>query len=70
MRLLAAFDKFKDSFSALEACSLLEQVAEDHSEKLEVISCPLTDGGEGFVDILTNQYKGEFLELEGEYEVF
>ena len=64
MRLLAAFDKFKDSFSALEACSLLEQVAEDHSEKLEVISCPLTDGGEGFVDILTNQYKGEFLELE------
>ncbi len=64
MRLLAAFDKFKDSFSATEACSLLHEVAQEQPEKLEVISCPLTDGGEGFVNILTNQYEGEFLEVE------
>jgi len=64
MRLLAAFDKFKDSFSAGEACSLLKQVANEHCETLEVVSCPLTDGGEGFVEILTSHYQGDLIEVE------
>ena len=59
MRLLAAFDKFKDSFSANEACSILEQASLEWSDRIEVVLCPLTDGGEGFVDILSRRYGGE-----------
>ena len=64
MRILAAFDKFKGSFSASEACSIVERVAEEISPDAEVISCPLTDGGEGFVAILTSQYQGELVKIK------
>ena len=63
MRILSAFDKFKDSFSAQDACALVKEVASDVSSKLEVISCPLTDGGEGFVEILTPKYEGEIIKV-------
>ena len=64
MRILAVFDKFKDSFSAGKACSIVEQVAEEISHEIEVVSCPLSDGGEGFVDILTAKYQGEALKVK------
>ena len=49
MRILAAFDKFKDSFSAEEACELVEKTAKEASQDIDIISVPsLTDGGEGF----------------------
>ena len=63
MRILSAFDKFKDSFSAQDACALVKEVASDVSSRLEVISCPLTDGGEGFVEILTPKYEGEIIKV-------
>jgi len=63
MRILTAFDKFKDSFSAQDACALVKEVASDISSTLEVISCPLTDGGEGFVEILTPKYEGEVIKV-------
>ena len=63
MRILSAFDKFKDSFSAQDACALVKEVASDVSSKLEVISCPLTDGGEGFVEILTPKYEGVIIKV-------
>ena len=63
MRILSAFDKFKDSFSAQDACALVKEVASDVSSGLEVISCPLTDGGEGFVEILTPKYEGEIIKV-------
>ncbi len=64
MRILAAFDKFKDSFSAELACFLVEKVAEETSPDIDVVSCPLTDGGEGFVDILTKKQDGERVRIE------
>ena len=64
MRILSAFDKFKDSFSAQDACALVKEVASDVSSGLEVISCPLTDGGEGFVEILTPKYEGEIIKVQ------
>ena len=63
MRILSAFDKFKHSFSAQDACAFVKEVASDVSSKLEVISCPLTDGGEGFVEILTPKYEGEIIKV-------
>ena len=64
MRILAAFDKFKDSFSAEEACELVEKTAKEASQDIDIISCPLTDGGEGFAEILTNRHKGVLVDVE------
>ena len=55
MRVLAAFDKFKDSMSAREACDVAAAAARDG---WEVDACPLADGGEGFADILTRASRG------------
>ena len=64
MRILAVFDKFKDSFSAQKACMLAENAAKDISSNIDLVGCPLTDGGEGFVDILTPKYTGDFLDVD------
>ena len=64
MRILSVFDKFKESFSAQKACILAEDAAKDVSPDIQLVSCPLTDGGEGFVDILTPKYAGELLNVE------
>ncbi len=64
MRILAAFDKFKDSFSAEEACELVEKTAKEALQDIDIISCPLTDGGEGFAEILTKRHKGELVDVE------
>ncbi len=63
MRILAAFDKFKDSFSAQTACELLERVAYERDPSLEVKSCPLTDGGEGFVEILASRFESRIVPI-------
>jgi glycerate kinase len=56
MRILAAFDKFKDSFTAQTACSLAQEVTEERISNCEVVACPLTDGGDGFVEVLSQKY--------------
>lgn len=59
MRVLIAFDKFKDSLTAREAgeqaAAALRQLHPDWVIEL----CPLTDGGEGFCEILTSSCGGE-----------
>ena len=58
MRVLAAFDKFKDSISASQACdAAAAAVAAGHPD-WAVDLCPLADGGEGFAGILTRAAKG------------
>src|SRR5271170_53395 len=56
MRVLAAFDKFRDSISASEACDLAARAV--GSARGEVDLCPLSDGGEGFTEILTRAGAG------------
>jgi glycerate kinase len=51
MRVLAAFDKFRDSISASEACDIAAGAM--GSARGETDLCPLSDGGEGFTEILT-----------------
>jgi glycerate kinase len=46
MRVLIACDKFKGSLTAVEAC---EAVARGLTEPVEIWTCPIADGGEGFV---------------------
>lgn len=57
MRILAAFDKCKDSLSAREICALAQKVVSTQPISHEIECSPLTDGGEGFAQLLTEQKK-------------
>jgi glycerate 2-kinase len=58
MRVLVAFDKFKDSITAAKACELAAGAIASARGGWDVDECPLTDGGEGFADILTRAADG------------
>ncbi len=59
MKVLIAFDKFKDSMSAQTACAVAAQAVRAKYPNARIVEAPLTDGGEGFCDILTRSYGGE-----------
>jgi glycerate kinase len=59
MKILAAFDKYKDAMPAGRACdAALSGALEALGEPLTLIHAPLTDGGEGFCSILTQAASG------------
>ncbi|AEG32332.1 glycerate kinase [Thiomicrospira cyclica] len=49
-RILIAPDSFKGSLSAVDFCRISQQLIQQHWPEVAVISRPLSDGGEGFVD--------------------
>lgn len=59
MRVLLAFDKFKDSLTALAACDLAAHALRARHPDWTLDLCPLADGGEGFCEILTTAAGGE-----------
>ncbi|MBL9204837.1 MAG: glycerate kinase [Opitutaceae bacterium] len=64
MRTLIAFDKFKDSLTAPDACALAAAALAERRPGWTIESCPLADGGEGFSDILTRSVGGRLLNRE------
>lgn len=64
MRVLLAFDKFKDAISAEEACTVAGASIRQRYPDLAIDLCPLTDGGEGFARILTQAAAGSLYEHE------
>jgi glycerate kinase len=58
MRVLVALDKFKDSINAPRACELAAAAIGSARGGWDVDECPLSDGGEGFADILTRAAGG------------
>jgi glycerate kinase len=58
MRVLVAFDKFKDSLTSPAACALAADALRRSHPDWQLDLCPLTDGGEGFCDILTHAADG------------
>jgi glycerate kinase len=60
LRILIAPDKFKGSLRADEICRILSEVLSQHGE---IISCPLSDGGEGFVDTMCAALDGQLVSL-------
>jgi len=50
--ILVAPDSFKGSLSAVNFCRIAEKVGQLHSDDIKVISRPMSDGGEGFVQSL------------------
>lgn len=67
MHVLIAFDKFKDALSAPEACAYTAHTIEVVEPDWTLEEAPLTDGGEGFCDILTRSAAGEssFFDVAG-----
>lgn len=58
MRVLVAFDKFKDSMTAPRACAAAAGAIAATRGGWDVDECPLSDGGDGFSDILTRSVEG------------
>lgn len=61
MNVLIAFDKFKGSISAQEACYCLANAL--HSNQINVSSHPLADGGESSLEILANYLPIEYIPM-------
>ena len=59
MRVLLAFDKFKDSLTARQACDLAARALRARHPDWKTDACPLADGGEGFAEILTAAVGGQ-----------
>ena len=58
MRVLVAFDKFKDALTARAACEAAGSGLRRRHPDWTLDLCPLTDGGEGFCETLTHAANG------------
>jgi len=63
MRVLLAFDKFKDSLTAGPACAAAARALQERHPDWQLDFCPLADGGEGFAEILTQSAGGSLSSL-------
>lgn len=61
MRVLLAFDKFKDALTAPAACASAADALRARHPDWQLDLCPLADGGEGFAEILTRATGGELI---------
>jgi glycerate kinase len=58
MRVLVAFDKFKDALTAKQACAAAAEALHRRQPDWQIELCPLTDGGDGFCETLTSAAGG------------
>lgn len=63
MRVLLAFDKFKDALTAEQACEFAAQELRTNHPDWTLDLCPMADGGEGFAKILTQAAGGETIRV-------
>ena len=63
MRVLVAFDKFKDSLAAPEACRIAAEALRTAHPDWAIDIAPLADGGDGFAAILTTSADGELVSV-------
>lgn len=61
MRVLIASDKFKGSLTAADACAAIARGVRAARPDATVELCPISDGGEGFVDAITRAAGGSFV---------
>lgn len=64
MRVLLAFDKFKDALGSQEACAAAARALTSVRPDWQLDLCPLSDGGEGFCAVLTRALGGELGTIE------
>jgi len=64
MRVLVAFDKFKDALDARAACAVAADALRVKHPDWTLDLCPLTDGGDGFTEILGQNAAGRIERVE------
>ena len=61
MKIVLAFDSFKGSLSAREACEAVEEGIHSVHPDVETTLCPMADGGEGTAKTLMDALGGEWI---------
>lgn len=64
MRVLLAFDKFKEALTAHAACEVAARALRDKHPDWEFDLCPLSDGGDGFEEVLSSSVEGKHIPVE------
>jgi len=64
MTILLASDKFKGSLSARAVCAAITQGIHQWDEAIEIINCPMADGGDGSLQVLEQYLTLEEVKLE------
>lgn len=64
MNILIAPDSFKESLSATEVCRFIESGIKNTLFNTNIISIPLSDGGEGFVKSIIDATKGRLIKVK------
>jgi glycerate kinase len=64
MQILIAPDKMKSSISATEICDIIEEEILNHDNSLELVKCPLADGGDGTLSVIQNHIELRPIYLE------
>jgi glycerate kinase len=63
MKIVLAPDKFKGSLTGLQFCNAVEEGLKKLIKKAEVIFIPLSDGGDGTIEILKYHLKGKLVKV-------
>jgi len=61
VKIVLAFDSFKGSLSAREACDIVAAGIHSVRPDVAMVSCPMADGGEGTVEVLRSALGGEWI---------
>jgi glycerate kinase len=64
VKIVLAFDKFKGSLTASEACAVVQRALREKYPAAEIISKPMADGGEGTAAALHTALGGEWIARE------
>ncbi|MFP4548866.1 MAG: glycerate kinase [Fidelibacterota bacterium] len=64
MKLLLAFDSFKESINAIDLCKFLADEIHRKWPKVEILTLPVSDGGEHFLEIMMNNISMQRIELD------
>ncbi len=64
MKLLLAFDSFKESINAIDLCEFLADEIHRKWPEIEILTLPVSDGGEHFLEIMMNNISMQRIELD------
>ncbi len=62
-RIIVAPDKFKGSLSTFEACKAIKDGIREIDDKLEIVTYPMSDGGDGFAEVMKHYLKTQTIHL-------
>ena len=63
-KILIAPDSFKGSLTSMQVAEALKKGLEQTDPTLEILSIPLSDGGEGFLDAFVSVVPGKFITID------